>query len=94
VRRYRSDSIPCPGAGSNGYLGPLGIRVNAVAPGITETDMMKAVPKEIIDPMIQRIPLRRLGQPEDIANAFVFLASDEASYITGVVLSVDGMARS
>ena len=75
-------------------LGPKGIRVNAVAPGITETDMMKAVPKEVIEPMIQRIPLRRLGQPEDIANAFVFLASDEASYITGVVLSVDGMARS
>ena len=75
-------------------LGPKGIRVNAVAPGITETDMMKAVPKEIIDPMIAQIPLRRLGKPEDIANAFVFLASDEASYITGVVLSVDGMARS
>ena len=74
-------------------LGPKGIRVNAVAPGITETDMMKAVPKEILDPMIARIPLRRLGQPEDIANAFAFLASDEASYITGVVLSVDGMAR-
>ena len=75
-------------------LGPKGIRVNAVAPGITETDMMKAVPKEVIEPMIKNIPLRRLGQPEDIANAFVFLASDEASYITGVVLSVDGMARS
>ena len=75
-------------------LGPKGIRVNAVAPGITETDMMKAVPKEVIEPMIQNIPLRRLGKPEDIANAFVFLASDEASYITGVVLSVDGMARS
>ncbi|MBR5618033.1 MAG: 3-oxoacyl-ACP reductase FabG [Oscillospiraceae bacterium] len=75
-------------------LGPKGIRVNAVAPGITETDMMKAVPKEVIEPMVARIPLRRLGQPEDIANAFVFLASDEASYITGVVLSVDGMARS
>lgn len=74
-------------------LGPKGIRVNAVAPGITETDMMKAVPKEVIDPLIRQIPLRRLGQPEDIANAFVFLASDEASYITGVVLSVDGMAR-
>ena len=74
-------------------LGPKGIRVNAVAPGITETDMMKAVPKEVIEPMIARIPLRRLGKPEDIANAFVFLASDEASYITGVVLSVDGMAR-
>ncbi len=75
-------------------LGPKGIRVNAVAPGITETDMMKAVPKEIIEPMIARIPLRRMGKPEDIANAFVFLASDEASYITGVTLSVDGMARS
>lgn len=74
-------------------LGPKGIRVNAVAPGITETDMMKAVPREVIEPMIARIPLRRLGQPEDIANAFVFLASEEASYITGVVLSVDGMAR-
>lgn len=74
-------------------LGPKGIRVNAVAPGITETDMMRAVPKEVIDPLIARIPLRRMGQPEDIANAFAFLASDEASYITGVTLSVDGMAR-
>ena len=74
-------------------LGPKGIRVNAVAPGITETDMMKAVPKAVIEPMIARVPLRRLGQPEDIANAFAFLASDEASYITGVVLNVDGLAR-
>ena len=74
-------------------LGPKGIRVNAVAPGIIETDMMKAVPKEVIEPLIKQIPLRRLGQPEDIANAFAFLASDEASYINGVVLSVDGMAR-
>lgn len=74
-------------------LGPKGIRVNAVAPGITETDMMKSVPKEVIDPMIARIPLRRLGQPEDIANAFVFLASEKASYISGVVLSVDGLMR-
>ena len=75
-------------------LGPKGIRVNAVAPGITETDMMKAVPKEVIEPMVKQIPLRRMGQPEDIANAFAFLASDEASYISGVVLSVDGLARS
>lgn len=74
-------------------LGPRGIRVNAVAPGITETDMMRAVPKEVIEPLVRQIPLRRLGQPEDIANAFVFLASKEASYITGVVLSVDGMVR-
>ena len=74
-------------------LGPKGIRVNAVAPGIIETDMMKAVPKEVIEPLTAQIPLRRLGRPEDIANAFLFLASDEASYINGVVLSVDGMAR-
>jgi len=75
-------------------LGPKGIRVNAVAPGITETDMVKAVPKEVLEPMIRQIPLRRVGKPEDVANAFAFLASEEASYITGVVLSVDGMARS
>lgn len=75
-------------------LGPKGIRVNAVAPGITETDMMKAVPREVIEPLIAQIPLRRLGHPQDIANAFLFLASEEASYITGVVLSVDGLARS
>lgn len=74
-------------------LGPKGIRVNAVAPGIIETDMMRAVPLEVIEPLIAQIPLRRLGQPEDIANAFVFLASDKAAYINGVVLSVDGMAR-
>lgn len=74
-------------------LGPKGIRVNAVAPGITYTDMMRAVPKEVIDPMIAQIPLRRMGQPEDIANAFVFLASDMASYISGEVLHVDGLAR-
>ncbi len=74
-------------------LGPKGIRVNAVAPGITYTDMMRSVPKEVIDPMIAQIPLRRMGQPEDIANAFVFLASDMASYISGDVLHVDGLAR-
>ncbi len=74
-------------------LAPRGIRVNAVAPGITETDMMKAVPKEVIEPLKARIPLGRLGTPEDVANAFVFLASDDAAYITGVVLSVDGLMR-
>lgn len=75
-------------------LGPFGIRVNAVAPGVTNTDMMKAVPAQYIEPLIKSIPLRRIGEPEDVANAFVFLASDKASYITGVVLSVDGLARS
>ncbi len=74
-------------------LGPKGVRVNAVAPGVIETDMMKAVPAQVIEPIVAQIPLRRMGQASDIANAFVFLASDEASYITGVVLSVDGMAR-
>lgn len=74
-------------------LAPSGIRVNAVAPGITETDMVKNLPEEMIQPLIQTIPLGRIGRPEDIANAFLFLASDMASYITGVVLSVDGAAR-
>lgn len=74
-------------------LGPHGIRVNAVAPGITNTDMMQAVPQEVLKPLVDTIPLRRIGEPEDIANAFTFLASDKASYITGVVLSVDGLAR-
>ena len=70
------------------------IRVNAVAPGVTYTDMMRAVPEEYIKPMIAGIPLHRLGQPEDIAHAIVFLASDKASYISGQVLHVDGLARS
>lgn len=74
-------------------LAPFNIRVNAVAPGITNTDMVKNLPKEMIDPLIQTIPLRRIGEPRDIANAFLFLASDMASYITGVVLSVDGLSR-
>ncbi len=73
-------------------LGPKGIRVNAVAPGFTQTDMMRAVPSAVVDPLIARIPLGRLGTPRDIANAFVFLASGEAAYITGVILRVDGMA--
>ena len=71
-------------------LGPFNIRVNAVAPGITFTDMVKALPEQMIGPMIKAIPMRRIGEPEDIARAFLFLASDEASYITGAVLPVDG----
>lgn len=73
---------------------PFNIRVNAVAPGITNTDMVAKLPKEQIEPLIKTIPLGRIGEPKDIANAFLFLASDLASYITGVVLSVDGAARS
>ena len=75
-------------------LGPSNIRVNAVAPGITKTDMVAALPEQMIGPMIQAIPLRRIGEPGDIANAFLFLASDLASYVTGEILSVDGAMRS
>ncbi len=75
-------------------LAPFNIRVNAVAPGITNTDMVASLPKEMIEPLIKTIPLGRIGEPRDIANAFLFLASDMASYITGNILSVDGAARS
>ena len=75
-------------------LAPKNIRVNAVAPGITETDMVANLPKEVIEPLIKTIPLGRIGKPRDIANAFLFLASDMASYITGEILQVDGAARS
>ena len=74
-------------------LAPKGIRVNAVAPGITETDMVSALPPAMIEPLIKTIPLGRIGKPVDIANAFLFLASDMASYITGDILHVDGAAR-
>ncbi len=75
-------------------LGKYNIRVNAVAPGITRTDMVAALPKETIDAMSARIPLQRVGEPQDVANAFLFLASDMASYVTGEILSVDGAMRS
>lgn len=75
-------------------LAPFKIRVNAVAPGIIETDMIEALPKEVIEPLISSIPLGRIGKPIDVANAFLFLASDMASYITGEILQVDGAARS
>lgn len=74
-------------------LGPDNIRVNAVAPGVIKTDMLKNVPEEFLKPVIAGIPLGRIGKPEDVANAFLFLASDMASYITGEILSVDGAAR-
>lgn len=73
-------------------LGPKNIRVAGVAPGMIATDMVAALPQEIIDRQAAKIPMRRWGQPEDIANAFVFLASDLAAYVTGTVLAVDGAA--
>ncbi|MBP9501441.1 MAG: glucose 1-dehydrogenase [Candidatus Promineofilum sp.] len=71
-------------------LGRSGIRVNAVAPGFTATEMVAAMPENILDGMRSHTPLGRLGTPRDIANAYLFLASDEADFITGEVLRVDG----
>jgi 3-oxoacyl-[acyl-carrier protein] reductase len=71
-------------------LGRKGINVNAVAPGFIETGMTAKVPEKILDQMKQMVPLARLGKPEDIANAYLFLASDESNYINGTVLHVDG----
>ncbi|MEH7178388.1 3-oxoacyl-ACP reductase FabG [Neobacillus vireti] len=71
-------------------FGPKGIRVNAVAPGFIETGMTAAVPEKILNVMKEKTPLKKLGKPSDIASAYLFLASDDANYINGTVLSVDG----
>ena len=71
-------------------LGKYNITVNAVAPGFMMTDMLATIPEKVLDALKARTPLGRLGQPEDIAAAYLFLASDEASYVSGTVLSVDG----
>jgi 3-oxoacyl-[acyl-carrier protein] reductase len=71
-------------------LGKHHIRVNAVAPGFIETDMVKSMPEKILQSMRDHTPLGRMGTPEDIANAYVWLASDAASFVSGAVLSVDG----
>lgn len=71
-------------------LGPKGIRVNAVAPGFIATPILSTIPEKVINEMSQRVPLGRLGQPEEIANTYAFLASDEASYINGAVIEVSG----
>jgi 3-oxoacyl-[acyl-carrier protein] reductase len=71
-------------------LGPKGITVNAVAPGFIATEMVTTIPEKVINMVVEKTPLRRLGQPEDIANAYLFLASDEAAFVNGAVLSVDG----
>lgn len=71
-------------------LGKKGIRVNAVAPGFILTPMVQKMPEKVLDMMKDKSPLKQLGTPEDVANAYAFLASDEAKFITGAVLSVDG----
>ena len=71
-------------------LGPKGIRVNAVAPGFIETPILATIPDNVLREMQAHVPLRRLGQPEEIANVYAFLASDEASYVNGAVIEVSG----
>jgi 3-oxoacyl-[acyl-carrier protein] reductase len=71
-------------------LGKYNITVNAVAPGFIETDMVRQMPEKILEMMVERTPLKRLGKPEEIASVFYFLAGDDASYINGAVINVDG----
>ncbi len=71
-------------------LGPQGVRVNTVAPGLTQTDMSEGAPDEMIQGMVAQTPMGRIGQPEDIAKAVIFLASDDASWITGQTLQSSG----
>ena len=74
-------------------LGKDKIRVNAVAPGVTKTDMVAALPQQMVDAISAKIPFGRPGEPEEVANAFLYLASDLAGYVTGEILSVDGACR-
>ena len=71
-------------------LGKHKIRVNAVAPGFIATDMVRAMPEKVLQAMVARTPLGRAGTPEDVANTYVWLASDQASFIHGAIISVDG----
>jgi 3-oxoacyl-[acyl-carrier protein] reductase len=71
-------------------LGPKGIRANAVAPGFIETPILQTIPDKVLHQMKERVPLKRLGTPEDIANVYAFLASDDAAYINGAVIEVSG----
>ncbi|MEZ4769451.1 MAG: 3-oxoacyl-ACP reductase FabG [Caldilineales bacterium] len=71
-------------------LGRYGIRVNAIAPGFTLTEMVLQMPEKVLADMVSHVPLGRMGQPRDIANGYLWLASDEASYVSGVVLRIDG----
>jgi len=71
-------------------LGPKGVRVVAVAPGFVETPMLATIPDKVLQQMKERVPLQRLGRPEEVADVYAFLASDEASYINGAVIEVSG----
>jgi 3-oxoacyl-[acyl-carrier protein] reductase len=71
-------------------LGPKGIRVNAIAPGFIDTPILSTIPDDVLAKMREQVPLRRLGKPEEVANLYAFLASDEASYINGAVIEVSG----
>ncbi len=71
-------------------LGPKGIRVNAVAPGFIATPILHTIPDKVLEQMGERVPLKRLGRPEEVANVYAFLASDDASYINGAVIEVSG----
>lgn len=73
-------------------LGKKGIRANAVCPGFVETPILASIPEKVLDSMRERVPMGRLGKPEDIANTYAFLASDEANYINGAVIEVSGGA--
>ncbi len=93
-------AYPASKAAVNGFtlslareLAKHGIRVNAVAPGVTKTSLLKDVPDYMLEPVIKTIPLKRIGMPEDVANAVLYLASDDASYVSGTVLNVDGLVR-
>ena len=71
-------------------LGPKGITANAVAPGFIDTEMVKTVPAKIINQLVARLPAGRLGHAEEVANVYLYLASDVASFINGAVVGVDG----
>jgi 3-oxoacyl-[acyl-carrier protein] reductase len=71
-------------------LGRKGITVNAVAPGFIATEMVKSIPEDVFAQMVKKVPMQRMGEPEEIANAYLWLASDEASYVNGAVICVDG----
>ncbi len=71
-------------------LGPKGVRVNAVAPGFIDTPILQTIPHKLLDQMRDQVPLKRLGRPQEIANVYAFLASDEASYVNGAVIEVSG----